>query len=97
MQLENKPNNLFEHVTDRLEVPRTVAEQCELAARTLRPMLRGSTNRIGTVGRLLGEVLVVADFKLEGVMRYLHTMLDVSIHNPVSPWSMQKLQESLST
>lgn len=95
MELSNNFNNLFEHVTTRMEIPRAVAENCEKSARILRPILRGPTNRIGMIGRLFGEVMVFGDFKIEGVMRYLHTMLDVSIHNPVSPWTMQKPQESL--
>ena len=97
MQLSRSPNNLFEHMTERMDIPRAVSAACEQAARALRPMLRGPTNRIGTVGRLFGEALTFAHNKPETAMRYLHTMLDVSIHNPVSPWSMTNSQASPST
>ena len=96
MQLSCQPNNLFEHMTERMDMPRAVSTACEKAARALRPALRGPTNRIGTVGRIFGEALVVTHTNPETSMRYLHTMLDVSIHNPVSPWSMTNSQESPS-
>lgn len=97
MHLSRQVNNVFAHVDALMNRPRVVTEKLELSARELRPMLRGSTQNIGRVGRLFGEVLLETETSIEMCARYLNTMLDISIHNPVSPWSMKLSPASLST
>ena len=84
---------LASHALKITDKPRSVAESCALASRALRPLLRGSTLGIHSVGTYLGYSLVVANSTIETCARYMHTMLDVTIHNPVSPWSMKSYQE----
>ena len=96
MQMSRQVNNVFAKVDMLMDRPRLVAEKLELMSRELRPMLRGSTNNIWRVGRSFADVLLNTETPFETCMRYLNMLLDVSIHNPVSPWSMKKPPESLS-
>jgi hypothetical protein len=92
MHLSDKPNNMLAQVSKLMAAPRAVSNSCERAARLLRPMLRGSVRGIGVVGRCFGDALQAGDVQPDTTMRYLNNMLDVSVHNPVSPWSMKNPQ-----
>jgi hypothetical protein len=73
------------HGVAALDPVGSVVMLCAEAAKTLRPRMRGKTTGIMRVGKLLGDGLIIASTSLEQCMHYLRTMLEISIHNPVSP------------
>ena len=96
LELDGSKANTFIQ-SRRLHVTRGALAHCERAARLLRPMLRGTTQSMGAIGAYLGEVILCADSaNLDVPLHYLNTMLDVSIHNPVSPWTMKSYPVLLS-
>lgn len=88
MQLSGQVNNAFLRVDKLMDGSRSTIALLERSARELRPMLRGTTNNIPRIGQYFGTVLVDTSVSIELCARYLRTLLSVSIHNPVSPWSM---------
>ena len=87
----NMPRGMAGLLTKQTDSTRNLIVHTTNMAKTLRPMLKGSVDHIGKVGELFGYCS--QDVSMEVCMQNLRTLLDISIHNTITPWRMNESQQ----